>query len=123
MLRKTATMRLAASSPTNIRLLLNARQAAGELGFLTVPEFATLTSQSLATIERLEKFRGNLYNWYDTQTLKTLGSLFVSTVDSGNFVASLYALHAGARDLRRKPLLEPSLFSCQRVYLANDVRR
>jgi hypothetical protein len=103
-------------SPTNIGLLLNARQAACELGFLTVPEFAVLTNLSLATIERLEKFRGNLFNWYDTQTLQPLGNLFVSTVDSGNFVASLYALHAGARDLRRKPLLEPGLFSSLRVY-------
>jgi len=103
-------------SPTNIGLLLNVRQAACELGFLTVPEFAALTSQSLATIERLEKFRGNLYNWYDTQTLQSLGGLFISSVDSGNFVASLYALRAGVLDLRRKSLLEPCLFSCLRAY-------
>jgi hypothetical protein len=103
-------------SPTNIGMLLNARQAACELGFLTAPEFAELTRQSLATIERLEKFRGNLYNWYDTQTLEALGNRFVSTVDSGNFVASLYTLRAGVRDLRRKPLLEPSLFSCLREF-------
>ena len=30
-------------SPTNLGLLLNARQAACELGFLTVPEFVKLT--------------------------------------------------------------------------------
>ena len=34
-------------SPTNIGLLLNARQAACELGFLTVPEFVNLTEKSL----------------------------------------------------------------------------
>jgi cyclic beta-1,2-glucan synthetase len=102
-------------SPTNIGLLLNARQAACELGFLTAPEFATLTSQTLATIERLEKFRGNFYNWYDTQTLRPLES-FISTVDSGNFVASLYTLHAGVRDLGHRPLLESSLSSCLRAY-------
>jgi hypothetical protein len=99
-------------SPTNIGLLLNARQAACELGFLTAPEFAALTSRSLATIAQLDKFRGHLYNWYDTQTLRPLdGTSFVSTVDSGNFVASLYTLHAGARDLARKPLLLPQLFT------------
>jgi hypothetical protein len=98
-------------SPTNIGLLLNARQAAHELGFLTAPEFAELTSLSLITIERLEKFRGNLLNWYDTQTLEPLGAPFVSSVDNGNFVASLYALHAGALELVRKPLLQPRLFS------------
>ena len=37
-------------SPTNIGLLLNARQAACELGFLTAPEFAALSRASLETI-------------------------------------------------------------------------
>ena len=55
-------------SPTNVGLLLNARQAACEFGFLTIPEFALLTQKSLATIGRLEKLRGHLYNWYDTRT-------------------------------------------------------
>ncbi|HEX3435968.1 MAG TPA: DUF3131 domain-containing protein, partial [Pseudacidobacterium sp.] len=99
-------------SPTNIGLLLNARQAACELGLITVPEFAALTRNSLATIARLEKFRGHLYNWYNTKTLEPLNSApFVSSVDSGNFVASLYTLHAGALDTAQKPLLAPSLFS------------
>lgn len=99
-------------SPTNIGMLLNARQAACELGFLTVPEFASLTRNSLATVARLEKFRGHLFNWYDTKTLQALGpSPFVSSVDSGNFVASLYTLRSGVRDLQRTPLLGPQLFS------------
>ena len=98
-------------SPTNIGLLLNARQAACELGFLTVPEFADLTRKSLATIERLEKLRGHLYNWYDTQTCAPLeANPFVSTVDSGNLVASLYTLHAGTLALLEKPLLSRQLF-------------
>ena len=102
-------------SPTNIGLLLNARQAACELGFLTAPEFTDLTTHSLETIARLEKFRGHLFNWYDTQSLRALNSgpdnaRFLSTVDSGNFVASLLTLHTGVHDLARKPLLPPRLF-------------
>jgi cyclic beta-1,2-glucan synthetase len=105
-------------SPTNIGLLLNARQAAYELGFLTAPEFADLTVHSLATIVRLEKFRGHLYNWYDTKTLQPLDKApFVSTVDSGNFVASLYTLHAGTLDLLDRPLIEPRLWSGLRAHL------
>lgn len=104
-------------SPTNVGLLLNARQAACELGFLTTPEFVSLTQHSLATITRLEKFRGHLYNWYDTQTLKPLDAApFVSSVDSGNFVASLYTLHSGAQELIRKPLLTGQLFTSVRAY-------
>ncbi|MGA2350459.1 MAG: glucoamylase family protein [Terracidiphilus sp.] len=99
-------------SPTNLGLLLNARQAACEFGFLTVPEFAALTEHCLATIDRLEKYRGHLFNWYDTKTLEPLrDSPFVSSVDSGNFVASLYTLHSGALELIRQPLFSKQLFA------------
>ncbi len=104
-------------SPTNIGLLLNARQAACEFGFLTVPEFTTLTSRSLITIQRLEKFKGHLYNWYGTRTMKPLDEApIVSSVDSGNFVASLYTLRAGALSLLRKPLLDRRLLSGLRTH-------
>ena len=112
-------------SPTNIGLLLNARQAACEFGFLTVPEFVDSTTRTLATIARLEKFRGHLYNWYDTETLRPLSDApFVSSVDSGNFVASLYTLHAGARSLARQPLLGPELFFgiCAHIRLLRNER-
>ena len=99
-------------SPTNLGLLLNARQAACEFGFLTVPEFIALTNRSLATIARLQKYRGHLYNWYDTQTLEPLSDApFVSSVDSGNFVASLYTLRSGSLALLCQPLLGRQLFS------------
>ncbi|MGA2888823.1 MAG: glucoamylase family protein [Terracidiphilus sp.] len=99
-------------SPTNLGLLLNARQAACELGFLTAPEFVAFTERTLTTIARLEKYRGHLYNWYNTQTLEPLSdSPFVSSVDSGNFVASLYTLHSGALELTRRPLLPAELFA------------
>jgi hypothetical protein len=104
-------------SPTNVGLLLNARQAAVEFGFLSIPEFVQLTEKSLDTIRRLEKFRGHLYNWYDTQTCAPLeANPFVSSVDSGNFVASLYTLHTGSLSLLRKPLLSRSLFAAFRPY-------
>ena len=104
-------------SPTNVGLLLNARQAAVEFGFLTVPEFVELTDHSLATIDRLEKYRGHLYNWYDTHSCEPLeANPFVSTVDSGNLVASLYTLQAGALDLLKKPLLSPNLFAALRPH-------
>jgi hypothetical protein len=104
-------------SPTNLGLLLNARQAACEFGFLTVPEFVALTIRSLATISQLKKYRGHLYNWYGTHTLEPLSDApFVSSVDSGNFVASLYTLRSGALDLLRRPLLSRQLFSSLRVH-------
>lgn len=103
-------------SPTNLGLLLNARQAACEFGFLTVPEFAELTASTLATISRLEKYRGHLYNWYDTESLKPLPLPTVSSVDSGNLVASLYTLRAGALALGGQPLFTCELFTGLRTH-------
>ena len=96
-------------SPTNFGLLLNSRQAAAELGYITVPEFASLTTESLASMEKLTRFRGHLYNWYDTRTLEALAPIVVSTVDSGNMAASLYTLHSGIHTLLREPLLSRKL--------------
>ncbi len=97
-------------SPTNLGLLLNARQAACEFGFITVPEFAHLSQASLTTFGRLQMYRGHLLNWYNTQTLEPLMPATVSSVDSGNLAASLYTLRTGAASLLRKPLLDHQSF-------------
>jgi len=102
--RVTATV-----SPTNLGLLLNARQVAKELGYITLPEMVDLTHKTLQTLDRLQKYRGHLMNWYDTRTLQAKEPLFVSSVDSGNLVASLWALEQGCLDQLRHPLLSRSL--------------
>jgi hypothetical protein len=103
-------------SPTNLGLLLNARQAARELGYLTTLEFVALTDRTLATMAKLEKHRGHLYNWYDTQSLAPLSPLTISSVDSGNLVASLYTLRAGTLALGRQPLINLRLFTALRTH-------
>src|SRR5256885_8395301 len=64
-------------SPTNVGFLLNVRQAACELGYLTPAEFVEKTSQTLGTMRQIPRHRGHLYNWYDTQTLQPIPPLFV----------------------------------------------
>jgi cyclic beta-1,2-glucan synthetase len=98
-------------SPTNLGMLFNARQAAYEFGFLTLPEFAEATLGTLNTYDRLEKQRGHIYNWYDMETLQPLLPLTISTVDSGNLAASFYTLHSGALGLLKRPLLNVEMFS------------
>ncbi|MGC2399492.1 MAG: glucoamylase family protein [Acidobacteriaceae bacterium] len=98
-------------SPTNFGLLLNARQAAVTFGYLSVPEFAELTEASLQTYDKLEKFRGHIYNWYDTRTLAPIHPMTVSSVDSGNLAASFYTVRMGCRSLLRAPVLDRALFS------------
>ena len=87
------------TSPTNIGLMLLSYLTACDFGILTSEELAVRVSRVLATLEKLEKFHGNLYNWYDTQTLAILPPGFVSAVDSGNLVCCLTALKEGLREL------------------------
>jgi cyclic beta-1,2-glucan synthetase len=95
-------------SPTNIGFLLNARQVACEFGYLTVPEFAEQTLRTLATVSSLKKHGGHVLNWYETRTLQPLAPQFVSSVDSGNLLASLWTLQQGSMER----LLQPVLQSC-----------
>ncbi|MBW8869240.1 MAG: glycosyl transferase, partial [Acidobacteriales bacterium] len=96
-------------SPTNVGFLLNVRQVACELGYLTPAEFVEKTSQTLGTMRKMPRHRGHLYNWYDTQTLQPLPPLFVSSVDSGNLVASLWTLQQGCLQLLDQPILRREL--------------
>ncbi len=97
-------------SPTNLGMLFNTRQAALELGFLTLPDYAKATLATFATYDRLEKQRGHIYNWYDIETLRAIPPLTVSAVDSGNLLASFYTVHGGALDLLERPLIEMQPF-------------
>jgi hypothetical protein len=99
----------ASASPTNMGLLLNARQVAAELGYLTVPELVELTQKTLNTVARLPKYRGHLMNWYDTRTLEAKPPFFVSSVDSGNLVASLWTLRQGCLARLREPIFSSAL--------------
>jgi cyclic beta-1,2-glucan synthetase len=97
-------------SPTNLGLLLNSRLAAHDLGYLTTPEFILDTEKTFDTVSRMPKFNGHLYNWYETDSLQPVPPLFVSTVDNGNLVASLWTLKQGCLDMIQKPLFYPALW-------------
>jgi len=99
----------ASISPTNVGLLLNARQVANEFGYLTTPEMAGLTQKTLCTLVQLPKHRGHLMNWYATRTLEPKPPFFISSVDSGNLVASLWTLQQGCLDRMSQPLLSRAL--------------
>lgn len=97
------------TSPTNIGLLLVSTLAARDLGFLGTGQMLERIQATLATVEKLEKWEGHLYNWYDTLTLRVLRPRYVSTVDSGNFVGYLLVLAEGIREYLKRPGLEPVL--------------
>lgn len=83
------------TSPTNIGLYLTCALAARDLGFIDTPGLVERLERTVATVERLPQWYGHLYNWYDTVTLAVLPPQYVSTVDSGNFVACLMTARQG----------------------------
>jgi len=80
------------TSPTNIGLSLLANLTAYDFGYISQGRLIERTSQTLDTIRSLEKYRGHLYNWYDTVSLAPLSPRYISTVDSGNFIGHLITL-------------------------------
>ena len=99
------------TSPTNIGLQLLATLSARDLGFETLTETIGNEERLLATIGTLPKWKGHLYNWYNTSTLEILNPDYVSTVDSGNFFGHLIALKNGILEQIDTPILTTSLIS------------
>ncbi len=98
------------TSPTNIGMALLANLAAYDFGYICAGELLRSTESTLTTLEKLERYRGHLYNWYDTRTLQPLHPRYVSTVDSGNLVGSLLTLQAGLTELKDQLILPSSAF-------------
>ncbi len=80
------------TSPTNIGYSMTAVVSAAELGFISHKDAVEKLEHITNTVCKLEKWNGHLYNWYSISTLKALPNFFISTCDSGNFVACLYVV-------------------------------
>lgn len=85
------------TSPTNIGMYLLSLCAARKLHLMDSDEMLTRMRQTVETLEKMEKWHGNLYNWYDISTLAPLPPKFVSSVDAGNLAICLMAAAQCAR--------------------------
>ncbi|NID05648.1 cyclic beta 1-2 glucan synthetase [Luteibacter jiangsuensis] len=92
------------TSPTNIGLGLLAGFAAYDFGYLGTGRLLERTAATLATLGRLERYRGHFLNWYDTETLQPLHPRYVSSVDSGNLAGHLMTLRQGLLGLVDDPV-------------------
>ncbi|MBO9685136.1 MAG: carbohydrate-binding protein [Mitsuaria chitosanitabida] len=117
------------TSPTNIGLYLLTVACAREFGFIGLVSMTERLAATLDTLERLPRWNGHFYNWYDTESLVVLAPGYVSAVDSGNCSAHLLAVaracelaaeldaeqaaaaprDALARTLRRLRVIQPPL--------------
>ncbi len=92
------------TSPTNIGLYLLATVTARDFGWIGTLEMVARLEATLETIGNLERYRGHLYNWYDTRDLQRLEPAYVSSVDSGNFAGHLLTLSNACRQMIDQPL-------------------
>ncbi len=98
------------TSPTNMGLYLLSTVAARDFGWLGSLDTIERLEATLATMRRLERFRGHFYNWYDTDDLRPLEPRYVSTVDSGNLAGHLLVLGNACRSAIDQPLLSSEAF-------------
>ncbi|HSY10320.1 MAG TPA: glucoamylase family protein, partial [Candidatus Dormibacteraeota bacterium] len=87
------------TSPTNIGLSLLSTLAAHDFGYVSLRGLTERVTRTLETAEKLERYHGHFYNWYDTRTLKPMAPLYISTVDNGNLAGLLLTLHSGLLEL------------------------
>ena len=93
------------TSPTNIGLQLLSTTTAYDLGFVTLDEMTERLEQAFDSLERLERFRGHFFNWYDLNRLDVLEPKYISTVDSGNLAGHLIALRQACLTIPDDPLM------------------
>ncbi len=106
------------TSPTNMGLSLLANLSAYDFGYIQAGQLIQRTSNSMRTMESMERFRGHFYNWYDTQSLQPLRPLYISSVDSGNLVGHLMILKSGLLALTDEKIIGLKVFEA-----INDTRR
>ena len=91
------------TSPTNIGLYLLSVACAHRFGWVSTDELLQRLEATLDSVDRLERHRGHLLNWYDTQTTLPLLPRYVSTVDSGNFSGHVLTLAQACAEWAAQP--------------------
>jgi cyclic beta-1,2-glucan synthetase len=87
------------TSPTNIGLWLTSLLAASDFSFITPTDLLARCRNTVSTLVRMERYESHWLNWYNTRTLEPLPPRYLSTVDSGNFLACLWVMEEGLRGL------------------------
>src|SRR6185436_12969984 len=98
------------TSPTNVGLQLLATVSAFDLGFVSLDDMLRRLELVFRTLERMRRFRGHLYNWYDLRDLSVMEPAYVSTVDSGNLAGHLIALRQACLALADGPIVDPRIW-------------
>src|SRR5688572_16587843 len=106
------------TSPTNIGLQLVSVVSAYDLGFITRGEMIDRLEAAFRSLERMRRFRGHFYNWYELSDLRVLEPAYVSTVDSGNLAGSMLALKQACLQVADEPIMDARVHEALQAALA-----
>ena len=96
------------TSPTNIGMYMLSALGANDFGYLTLDQTIERLTQTMGTLNQLERHEGHLLNWYNLDDQKPLQPKYVSSVDSGNFIAALWTLEGGIAEKLERPIISAS---------------
>lgn len=89
------------TSPTNVSMYIMSTVSADQLGIISRKEAVSRIQKTLKTLEKLKKWNGLFYNWYNTDgSLKTDWGQFISQVDNGWLSAGLIVAGQAYKELR-----------------------
>jgi cyclic beta-1,2-glucan synthetase len=91
------------TSPTNIGLQCLSTVVASDLGFIDLEGMIGRLERVFRSLERMRRYRGHFYNWYNLNDLHVLEPAYISTVDSGNFAGHLIALKQSCLESINRP--------------------
>ena len=106
------------TSPTNIGLQLLATVSAYDLGFITAEQMAERLEGAFDTLDRMRRFRGHFYNWYDLRDGHVLEPGYISTVDSGNLAGHLLAVRQAVLEVPHEPVFDDRVWRALDTALA-----
>lgn len=110
------------TSPTNIAMGLTSNLTAYDLGYIGLEENLQRLNNILKSMDKLKKYKGHFYNWYNTETMNTLNPEYISTVDSGNLVGYLWILEENLEEYKNTPFINKNMMKgiCDTLSLANE---
>lgn len=94
------------TSPTNIGLYMMSSISAYRFGYLTAQALINRLSDTTRSLNTLERYEGHFLNWYDIKNISPLLPKYVSTVDSGNLLASLWTAEEVCKSILNEPILD-----------------
>lgn len=92
------------TSPTNIGLYLLSSASARDFGWASTGATIERLEAAFASLEKLQRYRGHFFNWYETRNLEALAPAYISSVDSGNLAGHLIALANACEEWRCAPV-------------------